>query len=261
MAVLSENDEYDLFIAYYGNSNIGSERAAESLYNVIDGYSIGENRNLRCYFHPITNPYGVFEETPLIVARTPLFILIADQGIPRNPDGQLARLRDDGTLRNLFEEVQTFHNSPMYKEYKGTDSAKLFLTDQYGFREAEQLHPIFSGRVAFTTNQQVISWIQSFYRITYPERLYRKAKYLTLNKTMRAKFLEGDWVQKAEEWWRASHYENLGRILLIYYCEKRNEKPIFLEKAQKCYRELLELPQINAKTRGTLLTLKEPLNQ
>ena len=253
---MNEDAQFDLFLAYYGNQTNGTEAAAHALYQEINGISLGKGRRLSCYFHPVTNPHGIFEETPLVVARTPLFLLTVDQDIPRNAAGQLSRQREDGTLRNVFEEVQTFHNSPMYKDYGSEETAKLIIADQMSFKEAEQLHPIFSGKVAFTDAREVISWIQNFYRLTYPCRLYQKAKYLAQDRAFLPRFLEGEWVEKAREWWRISQYEDLGRILLIYYCERRKDGPEFLQNARQCYRELAALPDINEKTRGTMAALR-----
>ena len=248
---MDENAQFDLFIAYYGNRTQGTENEAAKLYDALNGISIGKDRYLSCYFHPVTNPHGVFEETPLIVARTPLFLLAVDRNVPRNAAGQLSRQREDGTMRNLFEEVQTFHNSPMYKDFGGEESAKLFIADRFDFREAEQLHPIFSGKVAFTANRDVIAWIRDFYSRTYPDRLYQKAKCLIKTGTAE-KFLQGEWVEKAREWWRISRYEDLGKILLIYYFQRRKDGGEYLRNAMDYYRQLTCLPEKSKQTQAIL---------
>ena len=84
-----ENDKYDIFIAYYGNAVQGSERKAREIYDYINGAKIGPNKYIHAYFHPAVNPYGNFDETPMIVARTPMFLLVADKNIPTSGDGQL----------------------------------------------------------------------------------------------------------------------------------------------------------------------------
>ena len=78
----------------------------------------------------------------MIVARTPMFVLVVDKNIPTNEDGQLIRHRADGSLGNLFEEVQTFHDS-VYKNHGDKNVAKLFIADSFDFKAAERLHPIF----------------------------------------------------------------------------------------------------------------------
>ena len=210
-----ENEKFDVFIAYHGNQSVGSEYKARELYEYLKTKELYPGRKIKPYFHPATNPYGRFEDTPLIVARTPLFVLVVNKNIKRTIDGQLIRHREDGSLSNIFEEVRTFHDSPMYKRKDGEQAAKLFITDGFDFKEAEQLHPIFSGIIGFSAQDAVLDWITYFYRNTYLQMLYSHYKYLANDK--KNDFIKGDWVAEANEIWQYTFDENIGRTLMIYY--------------------------------------------
>lgn len=211
---MPHSDKYDLFIAYYGNTERGSERKARELYHQIQGKQIAPGKYIRAYFHPVTNPYGSFEETPMIVARTPLFLLVVDKNIPTNEAGQLQRHREDGSLGNLFEEVQTFHDS-VFKNYGDKSVAKLFIADSFDCKAAERLHPIFGGTIALSSGQQVIDWIRHPYAMSYCERVYKECEDLIHYN--REEFLLGKWVPEAEDLWRLYRNEPLGQTLLLYY--------------------------------------------
>lgn len=109
-----EDEQFDVFLAYYGNSQNGSENAARELYNFLSNQRNVNGHPLRVYFHPETKKYGQYGETPRVVARTPMFLLVVNKGIPRNDAGQLSKYRENGTLREVYEEVNTFHHS-VYK--------------------------------------------------------------------------------------------------------------------------------------------------
>lgn len=206
---------YDVFIAYYGNRVQGSEAAAHAVYEYINNAKIGPGKYIRAYFHPAVNPYGNFEETPLIVSRTPLLLLVADKNIPTNSYGQLLKHREDGSLRNLFEEVRAFHDSAMYKNRDCDMVSKVFISDHMDPKAAEKLHTIFSGTTSFTRCEEVLEWIKYFYTHTYNERL--RANYERLAQTNLDEFLRGNWIPEAEAAWRAMRHESVGRCLLIYH--------------------------------------------
>ena len=211
---MNHSDKFDLFIAYYGNDQTGSERQARELYHQIHGAQIVPAKYIRAYFHPVTNPYGSFEETPMIVARTPMFVLVVDKNIPTNEDGQLIRHRADGSLGNLFEEVQTFHDS-VYKNHGDKNVAKLFIADSFDFKAAERLHPIFGGTIALNSGNQVIDWIRHVYPSVQCRQVFRKCTNL-INQN-REEFWAGKWVAEAEALWRLYRNEEIGRTLMIYH--------------------------------------------
>lgn len=210
-----QNDHFDIFIAYYGNREQGSEQKAGEIYELVNNYQIAPRKYIRAYFHPAVNPYGRFEETPMIVARTPMFLLVADKNIPTNAYGQLLKSREDGTLRNLFEEVMSFHDSMMYKWIGGDMAAKVFIADDMDPKKAEQLHPVFSGKTSLSRHSEVLEWIKHFYTHTYIDRLWKRYEYMA--QTNPEEFLEGAWVPEAEDFWHSMRSEKIGRSLLIYY--------------------------------------------
>lgn len=183
----------------------------------------------------------------MIVARTPLFLLVADKNIPTNPDGQLLKRREDGTLGNLFEEVRTFHDSAMFKTEGGDEAAKVFIADDMDCKAAECLHPVFGGKTVLFDHHEVLKWITHFYTHTYADRLYRK--YERLQKDNPQAFTQGTWVEEAEEAWAATKNERIGRVLLIYYKIKvRQRFPDALTKVRQLERELSSFAYLEAKT-------------
>ena len=209
---------FNLFIAYYGSREQGSEAAAESLYDRLNGSVLFRDFAIAAYFHPRTNPHGSFEETPMIVARTPLFLLVVDSGVPVNFAGQLEQQRKDGTYRNLFEEVQAFHNSPMYKQRGASQPGKLFIADDMSFKRAEALHTVFAGHTAMRDVEEVRRWMRDFYTEDWPSRLARNGSVLYREDP--GEFLEGHWGAEAYESWHYSRHTELGKRLLVY-CVQR----------------------------------------
>lgn len=74
-----DDEQFDVFLAYYGNSQNGSEDAARNLYNFLCSQKNVNGWPLLVYFHPETKKYGQYGETPRVVARTPMFLLVADK--------------------------------------------------------------------------------------------------------------------------------------------------------------------------------------
>ena len=253
--MMIEDEKFDIFIAYYGNKNMGSENSAHDLYDFLKNKEIYSGRTIKAYFHPQTNPYGRFEDTPMIVARTPLFLLVVDKKIKRTVHGQLAGYRNDGSLSNVYEEVRTFHDSPMYKSQGGDLAARLYITDDFSIKEAESLHPIFSGRPALNTKTAVLDWITYFYQNTYVSRLYNYYKYLA--KSKKDDFLKGDWSDEAEEIWHYTSDEGIGRTLMIYYIFKSDSgDKEATRKLIDIYYKLVSFPELEMSTQGLLERIK-----
>ena len=55
-----EDEQFDVFLAYYGNSQNGSENAARELYNFLSNQRNVNGHPLRVYFHPETKKYGQY---------------------------------------------------------------------------------------------------------------------------------------------------------------------------------------------------------
>ena len=165
---MPENQRYDVFIAYHGDAHGGTQAQAESLYRQIHGFTTPDGHTVRAYFHPVTNPFGEFEVTPLIAARTPLFLFVAGQGVPVTEDGQLQLRNEQGILRNIYDEVQSFHNT-QYKQPRGETAARVFAVGGLGTKRAELLHPMFSGKVVFTQPEQVRAWLIHYFDSSAPD--------------------------------------------------------------------------------------------
>ena len=159
---MPENQRYDLFIAYHGDANGGTQSAAEAVYRAVHGFTTPGGHTVKAYFHPVTNPFGEFEVTPMIAARTPLFLFVAGPGVPVTDDGQLQMRNEQGILRNIYDEVQSFHNT-QYKQPRGETAARIFAVGGLGTKQAERLHPMFSGKVVFTAPEQLRAWLIHYF--------------------------------------------------------------------------------------------------
>ena len=240
------DEKFDVFIAYHGNKYKGSEAQAQILYEKIKDIPLVGNKRNHPYFHPAVAGQGFFTATPEIVGRTPLFLLVTNKNIPRDGNGYLKQRRDDGTKSPLYEEVCAFRNSLMHGFCTAIDvaAAKLFITDDFNHTQARQLHHIFSGTTALNTENEVIDWIQDFYRNRYPSVLYNRFTFLA--KHSRDDLWRSDWVDEAEFYWQNCRIEGLGKSLLIFYYvkyteySKRTDKTA-LETVRVLCTELLQL--------------------
>lgn len=209
-----EDVRFDIFLAYFGDSRYGSEAAARKLYQYLIRQKNVDGTPLRVYFHPETNRYGQFGDTPIIVQRTPMFLLVANKNIPRNDFGQIPEKREDGSRRELFEEIRAFYTSRIYKEV-GSDAnpGRVFISDDMNFMEAEWLHPMFSSKTSFTEYAEVLDWIYTIKR----QRLVKKLQKMAVDD--KSGFMRGEWVNEARCFWKRDHNEQIGRSLLVYYIQ------------------------------------------
>ena len=214
------NGRFDIFIAYYGNSETGSERSAKYIYDLIHNREIFPGKRIQAYFHPETNRNGSFESTPEFVDRTPLFLLVADKNIPRDDNNKLIRHRKNGTRSNLYQEVRTFYSSLMHTGYENSceNTAKVYISDNMSPKIAEELHPIFKGTNVVSNEQELLDWIYDFYRNLNPLRVSTECKRMMLED--RDRFLRGAWLDEALEIWNTTRDERIARTLIIYYLTK-----------------------------------------
>ncbi len=159
------NHTYDIFIAYHGDRVTGSEAIAEEIYEKLNGWTMRDGSSLRAYFHPKTAPNEKFSETPRVVERTPLFLLVVNKSIPRNESGQLSERTDDGSLRYLYQEINALRESYYFKRAKLGLAAKLLICDEMSFDQAAKLDPVFSGSPAFRYSEEGVvdrikGWIE-----------------------------------------------------------------------------------------------------
>ena len=248
-----EDEQFDVFLAYYGNSQNGSENAARELYNFLSNQCNVNGHPLRVYFHPETKKYGQYGETPRVVARTPMFLLVVNKGIPRNDAGQLSKYREDGTLREVYEEVNTFHHS-VYKA-GGDDAARVYISDNMDFKEAELLHSMFLGKTAFTEHSEVLNWV---YTIRKQELIRHLQKMAGSDER---EYMKGEWLGEALVFWDKNHDEQIGRSLLVYYLQKmKNGDRESRFKARDIYEELRVMPRTERKTDDLLKVVQRMLS-
>lgn len=159
-----EEIKYDIFIAYHGDETNGTQKIACEIYKKIEGHKTSTGKTIRAFCKPMSLPYADFAETPRIVARTPLLLLVVNKNIPVNEYGQIAERTCNGNLKYLYQEIKAFRESDYYKSAQKGLVAKLLLCDDFGFDKAAKLDPIFSGTEAFNYAQnniieEIINWI------------------------------------------------------------------------------------------------------
>ncbi len=163
---------FDVFIAYHGNKESGSQIAAEELHSKLSNIVLKNGKHLRVYCHPITNPDGRFGETPNIVQNSRVFILVADERIPVDRDtGKIKQKNDDGTKRYLAEEIAAFRGSEGYRKSSNDTAAKLYLTveeEKFSNRKAMLLDAMFTSTTLFRSTSsdcmmQIESWLNSIF--------------------------------------------------------------------------------------------------
>ena len=158
------DEVYDVFIAYHGDDKTGSEGVARQVYNEINGKVLYKDRVIKAFFKPESLPYGNFSDTPRIVARTPLFLLVVNKNIPINKSGQIAERDKNGQTKYLFNEIKAFRDSVFNKNAPNGFAAKLLISDDMDFAKANLLDPLFSGTEAFLMKGDYISnligWIK-----------------------------------------------------------------------------------------------------
>ena len=246
------NGRFDIFIAYYGNSETGSEKSAKRIYDLIHNKEIFPGKKIQAYFHPETNGFGRFEKTPKYVKRTPMFLLVADKGIPRDAYGEIPEYRSDHSASNLYEEIDAFHASPMFKGYTGREkAAKVYVTDDMSLKAAEQLHHIFGGKNVLTSDRELLDWIRDFFLHTNPLRVSTRCKQLLLEDE--EEFLRGAWLDEALEIWNTTHDERIARSLIAYYISKiqAGDTSVTKPMANLC-KELYRWNNLDPKTKTLL---------
>jgi len=161
---------WNLFIAYFydykdedGNTKKGTLEDARLLYNAIENCEIN-GQKIEIYFHPVSNPYGQFGETPNIVSKCDSLILLANKNIPRDDGGLILKLDKEGLLKFLYEELDSFAACKNFR--KSPDiAAKILVCDEWSLNEASALFTIFNNRNHFAlalnkteTYNEIIEW-------------------------------------------------------------------------------------------------------
>ena len=194
-----DDNSWDVFIAYYGNEQNGTEKKARQLckdLNRITRY----HHTIKAYCKPEIDTTGTFSSTPRIVQRTPLFLLVVDKKIPRDRYGQLLEKDPDTKeTKQLYLEVDAFRTSKFYKSANDKGMvAKLFIVeeiDELSYEDASFLDPIFSGASQFkesfkgysNTVDEIADWIiQNIQRPEEPEEFFSQIALINELKTRNA---------------------------------------------------------------------------
>lgn len=243
-----DKEKFDVFIAYYGDKVYGTEAYAENLYNCINGREIYLGKCINAYFHPMSNKHGKFSNTPRIVGRTPMFLLVVDKNIPKDDMGMLREYKDNRTRSDVYQEVEAFRNF-VYNQAGEEAAAKLFIVDDFDVKAAERLDPIFFGTPSMKTENEVIEWIEHFYKNTYVSIFCERCKNMS-----EEDFLKGEWVNDAENIWKGLRPEGIGRNLLIYYYMLHTKMGIKSAEShmQRIYNSLLKISIKEPATRNVI---------
>lgn len=125
-------DTWDVFIAYHGSyENTGSKQKAKEISDWLKG------KGIRTYFFDDdeTNRFG---ETPGMAAYSTLFLLVANQDILVNYNGEV-------TGTGLLSELKAFYNKKVYA-YKGRHTlARVYCYDQCTAERANDFHMMFNN--------------------------------------------------------------------------------------------------------------------
>ena len=143
---VTEDGEWDVFIAYYGDKTNGTELQAMALYNAINGRLLSNGHSLKVYQHTCTNPGGPFGDTPDEVMRSRMFILLVDKNIPTDKWGCLVKRNSEKSMKRLYEELKAFRESHSFREYFAEPVCSVIVCDDMPFTDAESLFSIFGGR-------------------------------------------------------------------------------------------------------------------
>ena len=152
----AQNDnQWDVFIAYYGGAEKGTQKQAELLFDHLNNQKLINGHELKVYQHTRLNREGSYGITPAIVKNSSIFILLVDSNIPKNKNNALAEFGDTGR-KPLYAEVQAFYRSKSYNIpcLKDLPYCPIIVCDDIMTdRAAEDLDYIFQERAVLRWNK------------------------------------------------------------------------------------------------------------
>lgn len=143
-----EHDKWDVFIAYYGGAEKGTQTQAEALFDRLNEQPLINGHKLKVYQHTRINAVGSYGITPAIVKNSSIFILLVDSNIPKNENNALLEFDDTGR-KPLYAEVQAFRRSKSYNIPCLNDLPYcpiIVCDDIMTARDAEELDCIFQEK-------------------------------------------------------------------------------------------------------------------
>jgi len=148
-------NEWDVFIAYYGDEQEGTQRQAEALHDALNGAPLVNGHKLHVYQHTRSNPGGRFGATPDNVKRSRIFLMLVDKKVPREPSGSLLEKDKNGLMKRLYEEAVSFRDSYYYRSYFNEAVCSVIICDDMPFTQAEALSTIFGGQPALKWSELI----------------------------------------------------------------------------------------------------------
>ncbi|MDR0910255.1 MAG: SUMF1/EgtB/PvdO family nonheme iron enzyme [Spirochaetaceae bacterium] len=158
------NQDCDIFIAFHGDDKTGSMGKAIEICRLIRETPKTKHLNVFCF--PVDNAYGKFGKTPEIVDKSKNFLLVANNNIPREKDGQVKKNDQNNKLKRLYEEIHAFAESSAYRENDDT-TAKVFAYDGLSLDYAGQLFHIFKGEILFDNKEDLLGWAEKINSIDF----------------------------------------------------------------------------------------------
>lgn len=156
---------FDIFIAYHGNEEIGSLKQATNIYNLLKEKKIN-GRQLEVFLQTKSNSAGQFSLTPIMAQNSSLFVLVASDNIPLEPNGTLLQKDKNGMQKRLYQEVLAFAESKAYLQNPST-TPRVIVCDKLDYNTAANLFFIFNGKNHFSYNDimngktdEFFEWIQ-----------------------------------------------------------------------------------------------------
>ena len=151
----TNTNEWDVFIAYYGDEKKGTQRQAEILFDALNGALLNNGHKLKVYQHTRTNPGGRFGTTPDNVRRSRIFLLLADKNIPTESDNSLLEYDEQGHMKRLYEEVIAFRESRYFRTYFKEAVCSVIICDDMSYEKANDLATIFNGQPSLKWTEQI----------------------------------------------------------------------------------------------------------
>ena len=164
LCAYAEN-EWDVFIAYYGNEIQGTQCQAEALYDILNGTLLNNGHKLKVYQHTRKNPGGLFGNTPAIAAHSKVFLLVVDKNIPRDSSGFLLEKDESNKLKRLYEEVNSFKECVNYRKYYDEPCCGVVIYDDMDYDDAMGLSTIFAGHECYVWEKEIYNNFSKLKRI------------------------------------------------------------------------------------------------
>lgn len=146
----NRHEKWDVFIAYHGGVDNGTELYAKELYNRINGTLLSNGHQLKVYQHSTVNENCPFGQTQKDAQNSQVFILLADSRIPTYPGSGAASGEYLGCELVAFDLARDgfppcLENEPV--------CLVIACDDKISNDDAQKLHTMFTGSVILRWNE------------------------------------------------------------------------------------------------------------